>query len=44
MPMMATDRGFFPLKSGSITTLVRNDSHFSHQVVTLNETGHLQDL
>ncbi|MDX6258929.1 MAG: hypothetical protein QOH84_617, partial [Kribbellaceae bacterium] len=35
MPMTSTDRGFFPLKSGSITTLVRNDTHFSHQVVTL---------
>lgn len=44
MPMRSTDRGFFPLKSGSITTLLRNDSHFSHQVVTLNETDHLQDL
>jgi probable phosphoglycerate mutase len=43
MPMTSTDRGFFPLKSGSITTLVRNDTHFSHQVVTLNETQHLQD-
>lgn len=44
MPMTSTDRGFFPLKSGSITTLLRNDTHFSHQVVTLNETQHLQDL
>ncbi|MFI5712161.1 histidine phosphatase family protein [Kribbella sp. NPDC051620] len=44
MPMVSSDRGFFPLKSGSITTLVRNDTHFSHQVVTLNETQHLQDL
>ncbi|TCC59425.1 histidine phosphatase family protein [Kribbella pittospori] len=42
MPMTSTDRGFFPLKSGSITTLVRNDTHFSHQVVTLNETEHLR--
>ena len=42
MPMMSTDRGFFPLKSGSITTLVRNDTHFSHQVVSLNETQHLR--
>jgi 2,3-bisphosphoglycerate-dependent phosphoglycerate mutase len=44
MPMMSTDRAFFPLKSGSITTLRRNDTHFSHQVVSLNETQHLQDL
>jgi probable phosphoglycerate mutase len=42
MPMLSTDRGFFPLKSGSITTLRRNDTHFSHQVVALNETQHLQ--
>jgi probable phosphoglycerate mutase len=42
MPMLSTDRGFFPLKSGSITTLRRNDTHFSHQVVALNETHHLQ--
>lgn len=41
MPMLSTDRGFFPLKSGSITTLRRNDTHFSNQVVALNETGHL---
>ncbi|MFF0344847.1 histidine phosphatase family protein [Kribbella sp. NPDC004875] len=44
MPMMSTDRVFFPLTSGGITTLVRNDSHFSHQVVSLNDTRHLQDL
>lgn len=43
MPMTSTDRVFFPLTSGSITTLVRNDSHFSHQVMTLNETHHLKD-
>jgi probable phosphoglycerate mutase len=42
MPMLATDRGFFPLKSGSITTLRRNDTHFSHQVVALNDIQHLQ--
>ena len=44
MPMTSTDRGFFPLKSASITTLLRNDTHFSHQVVSLNETQHLQGL
>jgi probable phosphoglycerate mutase len=44
MPMTLTDRAFFPLTPGSITTLLRNDSHFSHQVVSLNETEHLQDL
>ncbi|MFI5690946.1 histidine phosphatase family protein [Kribbella sp. NPDC051586] len=44
MPMTSTDRVFFPLTSGSITTLRRNDSHFSHQVVCLNETQHLQAL
>ncbi|MEV6283603.1 histidine phosphatase family protein [Kribbella sp. NPDC051770] len=44
MPMEATGRGFFPLKAGSITTLVRNDSHFSHQVVALNETAHLGEV
>lgn len=43
MPMTSTDRGFFPLTSGSITTLLRNDTHFSHQVVSLNETAHLQE-
>jgi len=42
MPMLSTDRGFFPLKSGSITTLRRNNTHFSNQVVVLNETQHLQ--
>lgn len=42
MPMDSTGRGFFPLRSGSITTLVRNDTHHSHQVVCLNETQHLQ--
>lgn len=44
MPMTSTDRAFFPLTSGSITTLLRNDTHFSHQVVSLNETQHLQRL
>ncbi|WP_112241207.1 histidine phosphatase family protein [Kribbella monticola] len=44
MPMTSTDRVFFPLTSGSITTLHRNDTHFSHQVVALNETEHLQAL
>jgi probable phosphoglycerate mutase len=44
MPMTLTDRAFFPLTPGSITTLRRNDSHFSHQVVSLNETEHLQVL
>jgi probable phosphoglycerate mutase len=43
MPMTSTDRVFFPLTSGSITTLLRNDTHHSHQVVSLNETQHLQD-
>ncbi|TDW60748.1 histidine phosphatase family protein [Kribbella pratensis] len=42
MPMTSTDRVFFPLTSGSITTLRRNDTHFSHQVLTLNETDHLE--
>ncbi len=42
MPRTATDRAFFPLTSGSITTLRRNDTHHSHQVITLNETHHLQ--
>lgn len=42
MPMAAIDRGFFPLKAGSITTLRRNDSHHSNQVIALNETDHLQ--
>lgn len=42
MPMTSTDRVFFPLKSGSITTLLRDDTHHSHQVVSLNETHHLQ--
>jgi probable phosphoglycerate mutase len=42
MPMTSTDRVFFPLTSGSITTLRRNDTHFSHQVLTLNETHHLE--
>ncbi|WP_432883466.1 histidine phosphatase family protein [Kribbella sp. CA-245084] len=41
MPMTSTDRVFFPLTSGSITTLHRNNTHFSHQVLTLNETAHL---
>lgn len=40
MPMESTDRVFFPLTSGGITTLVR-DSLFSHQVATLNDTRHL---
>jgi 2,3-bisphosphoglycerate-dependent phosphoglycerate mutase len=44
MPMTSTDRVFFPLTSGSITTLRRNDTHHSHQVLTLNETQHLQGL
>nr|WP_133803335.1 histidine phosphatase family protein [Kribbella sp. VKM Ac-2527] len=44
MPMTSTDRAFFPLTSGSITTLLRNDTHYSHQVVSLNETQHLQGL
>ena len=44
MPMTSTDRVFFPLTSGSITTLFRNDTHHSHQVVALNETRHLQAL
>jgi 2,3-bisphosphoglycerate-dependent phosphoglycerate mutase len=44
MPMMSTDRVFFPLASGSITTLRRNDTHFSHQVLTLNETHHLEGV
>jgi probable phosphoglycerate mutase len=44
IPKMSTDRAFFPLKSGSITTLLRNDTHYSHQVVTLNETHHLQGV
>ncbi|MEU4393845.1 histidine phosphatase family protein [Kribbella sp. NPDC023855] len=44
MPMMSTDRVFFPLASGSITTLLRNDTHHSHQVVALNETQHLAEL
>jgi probable phosphoglycerate mutase len=43
MPMTSTDRVFFPLTSGSITTLRRNDTHFSHQVISLNETHHLQE-
>ncbi len=42
MPRTATDRGFFPLKAGSITTLRRNDTHHSNQVITLNETDHLE--
>jgi probable phosphoglycerate mutase len=44
MPMTSTDRVFFPMTSGSITTLRRNDTHFSHQVLTLNETQHLRGL
>ncbi|MGW6279984.1 histidine phosphatase family protein [Kribbella sp. NPDC055071] len=44
MPMLSTDRAFFPLTPGSITTLVSNDTHHSHQVTALNETTHLQDL
>jgi 2,3-bisphosphoglycerate-dependent phosphoglycerate mutase len=44
MPMTSTDRAFFVLTSGGITTLLRNDTHFSHQVVSLNETQHLQGL
>lgn len=44
MPMTSTDRAFFPLTSGSITTLLRNDTHHSHQIVSLNETRHLQGL
>jgi probable phosphoglycerate mutase len=44
MPRASTDRVFFPLTSGSITTLLRNDTHYSHQVVTLNETEHLRGL
>lgn len=44
MPMHATDRGFFPLKAGSITTLHHNASHHSHQLLTLNETQHLQGI
>lgn len=43
MPMTSTDRVFFPLASGSITTLRRNDTHHSHQVLTLNETAHLDE-
>ncbi|MFK4085573.1 histidine phosphatase family protein [Kribbella sp. NPDC020789] len=42
IPMLSTDRGFFPLTSGSITTLRRNDTHHSNQVIALNETGHLE--
>ncbi|MEU4196625.1 histidine phosphatase family protein [Kribbella sp. NPDC026611] len=41
MPMRSTDLGFFPLTSGSITTLHHNDTHHSHQVLSLNETQHL---
>ncbi|MET7276786.1 histidine phosphatase family protein [Kribbella sp. NPDC005582] len=44
MPMTATDRGFFPLKAGSITTLRRNDTHHSNQVIALNETTHLHPV
>lgn len=44
MPMRSTDRAFFPLASGSITTLLRNDTHHSHQVVALNEIQHLAGL
>ncbi|MFI7059368.1 histidine phosphatase family protein [Kribbella sp. NPDC050124] len=44
MPITSTDRAFFPLTPGSITTLHRNPTHHSHQVQTLNETHHLQDL
>ncbi|TDD48748.1 histidine phosphatase family protein [Kribbella antibiotica] len=43
MPMLSADRGFFPLTAGGITTLRRNDTHFSHQVLTLNETHHLAE-
>jgi probable phosphoglycerate mutase len=43
MPMESTDRAFFPLTPGSITTLHRNNTHFSHQVIALNETHHLED-
>jgi len=42
--MTSTDRVFFPLTAGSITTLRRNDTHPSHQVVSLNETQHLRGL
>ncbi|MFF1822720.1 histidine phosphatase family protein [Kribbella sp. NPDC058245] len=41
IPMLNTDRGFFPLTSGGITTLRRNDTHYSNQVLALNETDHL---
>ncbi|MFC0626278.1 histidine phosphatase family protein [Kribbella deserti] len=44
MPMTSTDRAFFPLSPGSITTLRRNTTHHSHQVLSLNEIEHLQDL
>ncbi|GAA1663676.1 histidine phosphatase family protein [Kribbella yunnanensis] len=43
MPKSTTDRAFFPLTPGSITTLRRNDTHHSNQVLTLNETHHLRE-
>ncbi|MFI6673350.1 histidine phosphatase family protein [Kribbella sp. NPDC050470] len=44
IPKTSTDRAFFPLTPGSITTLHRNTPHHSHQLLSLNETHHLQDL
>lgn len=41
MPMVSTDRVFFRLNPGSITTLLLDD-RFSHQVVALNDTSHLE--
>ena len=44
MPREATDRVFFRMAAGGITTLLRNDWHFSQQVVRLNDTQHLSGI
>lgn len=41
IPIDAAGRGFFPLSAGSITTLGPSPTHGSHNLLTLNETVHL---
>ncbi|WBQ02311.1 histidine phosphatase family protein [Kribbella sp. CA-293567] len=41
MPIEAAGRVQFPCASGSITTLRKDPRNFSHQLVQLNDVGHL---
>lgn len=42
MPMEAAGRVQFGLSSGGITHLQKNSRNFSHQIVDLNDVGHLR--